>query len=1232
MSKLSPTHFAVRSARFFSRSHFALALGIAAAVAVIVGALIVGDCVRRSLQGLVLDRLGNIEAVMHSRTFVSTETLQQMTVGENQEIVPAVILSRSTVESRKGTRLTVASNVQVIAADSQFWSASPEKLSIDLGFDEIAINASLASELQVSQGDELTLRLSKTPGAPADNPLGRKDDTLVSLPRQRIASILPDDSIAGVSFVVGQSAPRNIFCSLETVQETLECGTSVNAAVVASTDAAKHPNALTQELCDDLNLQLQPSLEGYGLKLDRHRMTVNGQWLAPNDEQEEELLLDYFQLSADELVIDDATLFAVYEKVGGSLATPTLTYLANTVEKINPTKEDLSPRRSAYSYEQARERARRGEPAMVFGMTGVLAAEIGDFRSQVSFGEAVRERQQGQTDQPLSRKVPYSILVGVDLDNQDVLGLTEFRQVDIRELQLPYVWVNEWLADEIDVKPGDWVKLSYFEPETADGQAIERDTNFMIAGIVPITKPSVPYRRTRQAKFDDAPTQFNDPNLTPSVPGVTDQDSISKWDLPFSIDEDLILPVDDEYWNLYRLTPKLYAPLDIVSRRQYFGSRFGRATAIRFEAASVNSEAELREQIEDSLLETRSEKGLAFIPVRFQQLQAASGATPFDALFLSLSFFVIIAALLLVTLLLKLGIQNRGSQLGVLYANGYTQGRVRSILLIEYAVVTAVGCVIGVVLGIGYARLMIAGLQTWWVGAITTPFLRFSFGPIPVIGGAIAGFLVCMLVIYFVVRRLSRQTPLDLLRGNVDRPVTRKRTDKKWLLGAAGLSATCAIGLLLAAFGQSGMARAGLFFGCGFFVLAASLLVVHFLLSQHGRTQASQGVLGLAWKATCRNPVRSSLALGLLAVASFLITSMGVFQVSPSRLGYGGFDLLGESSQPIYRNLASASVRQEMLGPEASKLMGASVIPMRMLPGEDASCNNLFQSTRPTVLGVPSQLSDLTDLSPETSKFAWAAASNPKNPWVSLFSPQSGTADAPIPVILDQNTAAWSLKKGARIDATFSIEFDSQTLHFKTVGLLANSVLQGKLLIAGQNFERVFPEVSGYRYFLIRSGNDAGQAAETFEKGWSEAGLDITFSETVLKELLGVQNTYISAFQTLGALGLLLGTFGLAAVQLRSVTERQRELALMQAVGFSKQRIVKMLNYETALVLGAGLVVGVLSAVIAILPYAIETGPNLSYAKTLGSLLLVLITGFAASLFALRRATKTTVLDGLRSE
>ena len=67
-----------------------------------------------------------------------------------------------------------------------------------------------------------------------------------------------------------------------------------------------------------------------------------------------------------------------------------------------------------------------------------------------------------------------------------------------------------------------------------------------------------------------------------------------------------------------------------------------------------------------------------------------------------------------------------------------------------------------------------------------------------------------------------------------------------------------------------------------------------------------------------------------------------------------------------------------------------------------------------------------------------------------------------------------------------------------------------------------------------------------------------------------VENTYLSTFQALGGLGLLLGTIGLAAVMFRNVLERRRELALLRAVGYDAASVSTMILAEAALLLVAG--------------------------------------------------------------
>ena len=85
-----------------------------------------------------------------------------------------------------------------------------------------------------------------------------------------------------------------------------------------------------------------------------------------------------------------------------------------------------------------------------------------------------------------------------------------------------------------------------------------------------------------------------------------------------------------------------------------------------------------------------------------------------------------------------------------------------------------------------------------------------------------------------------------------------------------------------------------------------------------------------------------------------------------------------------------------------------------------------------------------------------------------------------------------------------------------------------------------------------------------------------------------MQNTYLSTFQSLGGLGLLLGSAGLAIVVARNVLERRREFGLLEAVGFRPQQLRQLVFAEHRWLIGCGLVIGTVSALLAVWPQLSE--------------------------------------------
>jgi putative ABC transport system permease protein len=115
-------------------------------------------------------------------------------------------------------------------------------------------------------------------------------------------------------------------------------------------------------------------------------------------------------------------------------------------------------------------------------------------------------------------------------------------------------------------------------------------------------------------------------------------------------------------------------------------------------------------------------------------------------------------------------------------------------------------------------------------------------------------------------------------------------------------------------------------------------------------------------------------------------------------------------------------------------------------------------------------------------------------------------------------------------------------------------------------------------------------------------------------------------------LGLLLGTAGLAIVILRNVQERQAELALLQAVGFSRRQVATTLLIEVAWLVLMGVAIGCGSALLVVAP--LLTGETFGQLATWLVLiaLLVPLAGWLSSLAGIRLALRTPLIPALRGE
>jgi ABC-type antimicrobial peptide transport system permease subunit len=303
-----------------------------------------------------------------------------------------------------------------------------------------------------------------------------------------------------------------------------------------------------------------------------------------------------------------------------------------------------------------------------------------------------------------------------------------------------------------------------------------------------------------------------------------------------------------------------------------------------------------------------------------------------------------------------------------------------------------------------------------------------------------------------------------------------------------------------------------------------------------------------------------------------------------------------------------------------------SVVPMRVREGDDASCLNLNRAQRPRLLGVRPELLDAR----KAFTFQSLAAGIPgDHPWMGLVS--TGSVDEPIPAIGDANSIQWAL--GKKIGDTLDyVDERGRPFRVRLVGAVANSILQGQLLISEADFIRRFPGENGYRAFLIDTEGPSRPIAEALTRSMGDLGFETTTTQDRLDRFNAVQNTYLNTFQWLGGLGLLLGSVGLGLVVQRNVLERRGELALLAAIGFSKDRIRSMILSEHLRLLTRGLLLGVLASSLAAAPVWTTDARSLPWTSLGWILGAVFINGVLWTWMATRQACRGELLAALRGE
>ncbi len=1258
----------LKTAKHYWRIHLIVALCTAVATGVLAGALIVGDSMRGSLRNITLERLGRIQHALIADRFFQPEIVKR------QNMVSAILLNGTVVAADTDFR---ASKVNIYGADNtffDFWDLEdvPDLTkSPNQPFAQIAINEALQNELNVKVGDAILLNLPQATEIHPEFLLGTRDtDDVIQSLRVIVGDILPTTNVGRFSIQSHQSLPLNAYISLSILQKAIGQIGKVNAVFTAD----------AEPLSSDI---LEPTIEGLGLKIisNENNFEVQSQQyllepilseIALNVASENNIptlpTLTYLANSVS--IVDTSQQEAAN---GKSVQVPYSTILALPFETEDFTellnRSTTANDKNLYLQEQQKEIKRR---------------ESRDGEEWEKIGEALQRIQKDKSDiqyvegykinSPVSRKIKADSDKALAEVNRKLKGFSS-----INPLHLPIV-LNKWTADDLDAKIGDRIKITYFSVN-AEEEYITETAYFILKAIVPIEGiaadtdliPSFPgIHDTTNLSDWDPPFPFD-------YSKVRNKDE-AYWDEYKSTPKAFVtLDMGKRLWenrfgDLTSIRMGKAPGMDINATQSLFKTEFLK----RIEPEQIGFQF-LSLQEEGLNASTGStDFGMLFSSLSIFIILAA--ATLVGATFAigvtqrSREIGILqavgyrLAKIRRRFLLEGILIAGIGSLFGCLLAIGYAQlmifglktwwlpaigtpfidlhvGRWSLLIGIVATLVIVVFFIRQVVKRLGKAPT--AALLVGETDFDETPrkhkthstqlsvnrnisiFLGFVFGILVGYFIRMDGWygvillLILPMFVFFMFNSKFGSFMMDRLNPTVnyhqDKP--RQKLQIVWWKFALGLgigTITGYIGTILILSQDGSLIYDTVesvvkhpivrLLGSALGILATGWLVFDkWLGSQRVPKRLSRMRFGLknaAWQ-----PMNSKSSVMIMSFACCIIVAVGVNR--HDAMPETEYAFVAESSLPIHRSLNTAEGRLELgFDAEGSELLAKSEIyPFRVLPGEDVSCLNLYKPEKPQILGAPDGMLY-------------------ENPWHYLQ--EDSRHESRIHAIGDDNSLRWILHHDPKEDFVIQDEFGNNLgLQIETV---SNSLFQSQLIISDNDFTKYFPSQSGYQFFLIKTLPELqADTQKVLEKTLEDYGFDVSSASERLASFRAVENTYISTFQSLGGLGVLLGTFGLALVLFRNIIERRRELATLRAYGFRRKLLFNMLILESGFLLAVGMLIGILAGIVAIFGSQGHL-PSFPWQSLTITLILIFGFGIIANSIAVVVALRSPLLSTLKSE
>jgi putative ABC transport system permease protein len=729
------------------------------------------------------------------------------------------------------------------------------------------------------------------------------------------------------------------------------------------------------------------------------------------------------------------------------------------------------------------------------------------------------------------RDIHYSFATAMDSYNGRTLSPDE-------------IIVSDYTARRMNVKPGDSLALTFFT--SSDLKTLKIDTvTLRVSRIVPISELAA------------------DTTLSAKFPGMSEAANCTDWNSDMPIDMTKITDEDEKYWDDYRSTPKAIIPYSEVAAR--WSNSYGSATALRIPVSTTDITP--WKGLESTMF------GIQLTHPRESAYKAARGGVDFSSLFLSLGFFIILSAILLMLVPLSEMLFRRKDETTLMHSLGYTTRRIVSLFRKESLAVVLWSSLAGVAAGLIYTWLVLFLLGTIWKGATHTEGFSLYPDVRTIAIGLIIGVLLSAGLIWYALGRSLRQT---VKHKNKKQPSLRL----KLLLAILFSIAVCAIAIINQAFIQS----VGLFVVVGVLFIGAAAFWGDYMICRSSvpssRPFTDESTLWKSLFADRKQVVLSffSLAMGVFIVFAVGLNRQGFADSEQLTAGTGGYSLWCESAVPVYHNLSTPLGREKLALTDLPA--DAEVLQLLRYGADDASCLNLNKVSTPTVLGI-----DMEHLGKSLFKIGriWeqpGVDTGTKTP-ADMEKLLRTRTDSVYPALVDETVLTWGL--GLKLGDTIVYEGSrGQRAVLRLTGTLQNTIFQGNILIDRNLFTEIWDEIGGSEVMLVKvDATETESVKSLISQAMSNYGVRVMTTNDRLKMFNSVTDTYLTIFLMLGSIGMLLGIMSFIIVVRKNLASRREEINVYRSLGFPDGKIAHFLRIENNTVPIYAIGTGVIGAILA---------------------------------------------------